>query len=83
MQEFNSEPVIPIYTARPENVERALNHVYHSSLNALRGGGKDLELLIAILPDSNGPLYGIVNSFSPIIFLSLNLFLCVIYNVCR
>nr|GMD81722.1 protein argonaute 10-like [Ipomoea batatas] len=28
--EFNPEPVIPIHTARPEQVEKALKHVYHS-----------------------------------------------------
>ncbi|KAK2980658.1 hypothetical protein RJ640_011466 [Escallonia rubra] len=54
--EFNPEPVIPIYTARPEQVEKALKHVYHASVNKLKG--KDLELLLAILPDNNGSLYG-------------------------
>ncbi|KAK9146562.1 hypothetical protein Sjap_006465 [Stephania japonica] len=54
--EFNPEPVIPIYTARPEHVEKALKHVYHSSSNKLKG--KELELLLAILPDNNGSLYG-------------------------
>ncbi|KAK6913992.1 Piwi domain [Dillenia turbinata] len=54
--EFNPEPVIPIYTARPEQVEKALKHVYHASMNKLKG--KELELLLAILPDNNGSLYG-------------------------
>ncbi|XP_061986596.1 protein argonaute 10-like [Populus nigra] len=54
--EFNSEPVIPIYNARPEHVEKALKHVYHASTN--RTKGKELELLLAILPDNNGSLYG-------------------------
>ncbi|XXG43618.1 hypothetical protein AAC387_Pa01g3606 [Persea americana] len=54
--EFNPEPVIPIYAARPEHVEKALKHVYHASMNKLKG--KELELLIAILPDNNGSLYG-------------------------
>uniref|UniRef100_A0A7N0TFJ1 Uncharacterized protein n=1 Tax=Kalanchoe fedtschenkoi TaxID=63787 RepID=A0A7N0TFJ1_KALFE len=54
--EFNSEPVIPIYNARPEQVEKALKHVYHASMNKLKG--KELELLLAILPDNNGSLYG-------------------------
>ncbi|XXG76760.1 hypothetical protein AAC387_Pa08g1049 [Persea americana] len=54
--EFNPEPVIPIYAARPELVEKALKHVYHSSMNKIKG--KELELLIAILPDNNGSLYG-------------------------
>ncbi|XP_043692364.1 protein argonaute 10-like [Telopea speciosissima] len=54
--EFNPEPVIPIYMAKPEQVEKALKHVYHASMNKLKG--KELELLLAILPDNNGSLYG-------------------------
>ncbi|XP_022721851.1 protein argonaute 10-like isoform X1 [Durio zibethinus] len=54
--EFNPEPVIPIYSARPEQVEKALKHVYHASMNKTKG--KELELLLAILPDNNGSLYG-------------------------
>ncbi|KAL4284664.1 hypothetical protein GQ457_16G029180 [Hibiscus cannabinus] len=54
--EFNPEPVIPIYSAKPEQVEKALKHVYHASMN--RTKGKELELLLAILPDNNGSLYG-------------------------
>ncbi|KAG0487307.1 hypothetical protein HPP92_009402 [Vanilla planifolia] len=52
--EFNPEPVIPVYTARPEQVEKALKYV----CNASASKGKELELLIAILPDNNGSLYG-------------------------
>lgn len=58
VQEFNPEPVIPIYTAWPDDVEKALKHVYHASVNKLKG--KDLELLLAILPDNNGSLYGML-----------------------
>ncbi|XP_022137920.1 protein argonaute 10 [Momordica charantia] len=54
--EFNPEPVIPIYNSRPEQVEKALKHVYHASTNKTKG--KELELLLAILPDNNGSLYG-------------------------
>ncbi|KAL7144804.1 hypothetical protein ABFS83_07G037000 [Erythranthe nasuta] len=54
--EFNPEPVIPIYIARPDQVEKALKHVYHACTNKLKG--KELELLLAILPDNNGSLYG-------------------------
>ncbi|XP_061373942.1 protein argonaute 10-like isoform X2 [Gastrolobium bilobum] len=54
--EFNPEPIIPIYNAKPEQVEKALKHVYHVSANKTKG--KDLELLLAILPDNNGSLYG-------------------------
>ncbi|KAK6161499.1 hypothetical protein DH2020_004880 [Rehmannia glutinosa] len=55
-KEFNPEPIIPIYTARPDQVEKALKHVYHACMNKLKG--KELELLLAILPDNNGSLYG-------------------------
>ncbi|GFP86048.1 protein argonaute 10 [Phtheirospermum japonicum] len=54
--EFNPEPVISIYNARPDQVEKALKHVYHACMNKLKG--KELELLLAILPDNNGSLYG-------------------------
>ncbi|GLT99539.1 hypothetical protein SLE2022_169740 [Rubroshorea leprosula] len=54
--EFNPEPVIPIYSAKPDQVEKALKHVYQASMNKTKG--KDLELLLAILPDNNGSLYG-------------------------
>ncbi|GAB4851024.1 Protein argonaute 10 [Ancistrocladus abbreviatus] len=54
--EFNPEPVILIYPARPDQVEKALKHVYHACMNKLKG--KELELLLAILPDNNGSLYG-------------------------
>ncbi|KAL2486894.1 Protein argonaute 10 [Abeliophyllum distichum] len=54
--EFNPEPVIPIYTARPELVEKALKQVYHACTNKLKA--KELDLLLAILPDNNGSLYG-------------------------
>ncbi|KAL3626338.1 Protein argonaute 10 [Castilleja foliolosa] len=54
--EFNPEPIIPIYNARPDQVEKSLKHVYHACMNKLKG--KELELLLAILPDNNGSLYG-------------------------
>ncbi|KAL5975230.1 hypothetical protein ACLOJK_031909 [Asimina triloba] len=54
--EFSREPVIPIYSARPDQVEKALKYVYNASMNKLKG--KELELLLAILPDNNGSLYG-------------------------
>ena len=56
LQEFNPDPVIPIYSAKPEHVEKALRHVYHISMNRLKGS--ELELLLIILPDNNGSLYG-------------------------
>jgi hypothetical protein len=56
LQEFNSEPVMPIYLARPDQAVQTLKHVYKATLNKLKG--KELELLLVILPDNNGPLYG-------------------------
>ncbi|KAL5729468.1 Protein argonaute PNH1 [Ranunculus cassubicifolius] len=54
--EFKSEPVVPIYSTKPDQVEKALKYVYSTAMSKLKG--KDLDLLIAILPDSNGSLYG-------------------------
>ncbi|KAJ4845702.1 Protein argonaute PNH1 [Turnera subulata] len=54
--EFSCEPVIPIYSGRPDQVKKALRYVYNAASKKLEG--KDLELLIAILPDNNGSLYG-------------------------
>ena len=47
---------MPIYSARPDQVVKALKNVYNIALNKLKG--KELELVLAILPDNNGPLYG-------------------------
>lgn len=57
-QEFSQEPVIPIYTSRPDQVKKALKYVHSAALDKLEG--KELELLIAILPDNNGSLYGMI-----------------------
>ncbi|CAL5184828.1 unnamed protein product [Lathyrus oleraceus] len=54
--EFSQEPVIPVYSARPDQVKKALKYVHTAALDKL--DGKELELLIAILPDINGSLYG-------------------------
>uniref|UniRef100_A0A453NQK5 Piwi domain-containing protein n=3 Tax=Aegilops tauschii TaxID=37682 RepID=A0A453NQK5_AEGTS len=54
--EFNSEPAIPMYSARPEQAVQVLKHVYNAALKKLKG--KELELLLVILPDNNGALYG-------------------------
>ncbi|KAL2925297.1 Protein argonaute PNH1 [Bienertia sinuspersici] len=55
-KEFNPEPVIPVHSARPDQVKKALRHVYNAAASKL--DGKELELVIAILPDNNGSLYG-------------------------
>uniref|UniRef100_A0ACD5Z0F6 Uncharacterized protein n=1 Tax=Avena sativa TaxID=4498 RepID=A0ACD5Z0F6_AVESA len=54
--EFNTEPAIPIYSGRPDQAVHALKHVCKAALDKLKG--KELELLLVILPDNNGPLYG-------------------------
>uniref|UniRef100_A0A0E0PCS2 Piwi domain-containing protein n=1 Tax=Oryza rufipogon TaxID=4529 RepID=A0A0E0PCS2_ORYRU len=56
--DFALEPVLPPLTARPEHVERALKARYQDAMNMLRPQGRELDLLIVILPDNNGSLYG-------------------------
>ncbi|KAK7314734.1 hypothetical protein VNO77_33262 [Canavalia gladiata] len=53
---FNPEPVVPPLSARPDQVERVLKTRYHDAKNKLQG--RELDLLIVILPDNNGSLYG-------------------------
>ncbi|KDP45800.1 hypothetical protein JCGZ_17407 [Jatropha curcas] len=53
---FNSEPVLSPVSARPEQVEKVLKTRYHDAMTRLQG--KELDLLIVILPDNNGSLYG-------------------------
>ena len=50
--------MLPPLTARPEHVERALKARYQDAMNILRPQGRELDLLIVILPDNNGSLYG-------------------------
>lgn len=58
-QEFALEPVLPPLSARPDQVERALKARYHDAMSILQPQGKELDLLIIILPDNNGSLYGL------------------------
>lgn len=58
MQDFAPDPILPLLSSQPEQVERALNERYSDAMKMLKPQGKELELLIAILPDNNGPLYG-------------------------
>jgi len=60
MQQFSLEPVLPPLTARPDQVERALKARYHDAMSKLQPQGKELDLLIVILPDNNGSLYGTI-----------------------
>jgi len=39
-------------------VERALKARFHDAMNMLRPQRRELDLLIGILPDNNGSLYG-------------------------
>ncbi|XP_073136369.1 protein argonaute 1B-like [Henckelia pumila] len=55
---FNPEPVLPVLNARPDQVERVLKARYHDVMTKLQPYGKELDLLIVILPDNNGSLYG-------------------------
>ncbi|CAM8932722.1 unnamed protein product [Rhodiola kirilowii] len=55
---FASEPVFPPITARPDHVERALKARFHEAMTKLQPQHKELDLLIVILPDNNGSLYG-------------------------
>ncbi|KAL9999018.1 putative Piwi domain, ribonuclease H-like superfamily, argonaute linker 2 domain-containing protein [Helianthus debilis subsp. tardiflorus] len=54
--DIKSDSVVPVYSARPDHVKKVLKQVCTATVNKL--GGKELELLIAILPDNNGSLYG-------------------------
>ncbi|KQK00677.1 protein argonaute 1A isoform X2 [Brachypodium distachyon] len=56
--EFSIDPLLPPLTARPEHVERALKARYQDSMTVLKPQGRELDLLIVILPDNNGSLYG-------------------------
>jgi eukaryotic translation initiation factor 2C len=49
-------PVLPIQGARPEQCDNAISHICEQAKRKI--GDKGLDLLIAILADSNGSLYG-------------------------
>ncbi|CAK8538743.1 unnamed protein product [Lathyrus sativus] len=53
---FNPDPVVPPLSTRPDQVEKVLKTRYHDVKTKLRG--KEPDLLIVILPDNNGSLYG-------------------------
>ncbi|KAL5732173.1 argonaute 1B [Ranunculus cassubicifolius] len=55
---FNPEPLLPFDRANPHQVERALRTWYRDCMAILKPQGKELDLLIAILPDKKGSLYG-------------------------
>lgn len=51
---------LPVYLARPEQVEADLRMCYQDARNKLRG--HKIDLLLAILPEKNGSLYGNTSS---------------------
>ncbi|KAK4800022.1 hypothetical protein SAY86_025387 [Trapa natans] len=55
---FNPEPILPPISGRPDQVEKILKARYHDAMTRLQAKGKDVDLLIVILPDNNGSLYG-------------------------
>ncbi|KAL5732174.1 argonaute 1B [Ranunculus cassubicifolius] len=55
---FNQEPVLPPNCARQDQVEGALRTWYRDCMAKLKPQGKELDLLIAILPDKKGSVYG-------------------------
>lgn len=58
VQAFNPEPVLPPVNGRPDQVEKVLKTRYHDAMTRLQSQKKELDLLIVILPDNNGSLYG-------------------------
>ncbi|KAG6752793.1 hypothetical protein POTOM_042831 [Populus tomentosa] len=56
--DFALEPLLAPVSGRPEHVERVLKNRYHEAMTKLRPHNKELDLLVVILPDNNGSLYG-------------------------
>ncbi|KAJ1692504.1 hypothetical protein LUZ63_009202 [Rhynchospora breviuscula] len=56
--DFALEPVLPALSARPDQLEHALKVRYHDAMVKLQPQQRELDLLIVILPDNNGSLYG-------------------------
>lgn len=65
-QDFALEPLLAPVSGRPEHVERVLKNRYHEAMTKLRPHSKELDLLIVILPDNNGSLYGKRLDFSQV-----------------
>ncbi|CAK9164365.1 unnamed protein product [Ilex paraguariensis] len=55
---FNPEPVLPAFSARSDQVERVLKARFHEAIIKLQPQKRELDLLVVILPDNNGSLYG-------------------------
>ena len=50
--------MLPVLSGRPDQVERVLKARFHDVMTKLQPHKKELDLLIVILPDNNGSLYG-------------------------
>ena len=59
----------PIFTARPDQVEDGIRKCYQEAKNKLRH--QKIDLLLAILPDKNGSLYGSVYDWIRNFFTSI------------
>ncbi|KAF6994582.1 hypothetical protein CFC21_011248 [Triticum aestivum] len=55
---FKGDPVLPLVNAKPNHVRPFLKKHYQRFMEILRPLHKELDLLIVILPDKNGTLYG-------------------------
>uniref|UniRef100_A0A0D3F187 Piwi domain-containing protein n=2 Tax=Oryza TaxID=4527 RepID=A0A0D3F187_9ORYZ len=55
---FSVKPVLPLVIAKPGCVESALRTLHDDVMDILRPQGRKLDLLIVILPNNNGSLYG-------------------------
>ncbi|KAK9279607.1 hypothetical protein L1049_013286 [Liquidambar formosana] len=51
---FNPSPLLPIQSAHPNQIEKALSDIHSQSTAKLRLKGKQLQMLIVILPDVTG-----------------------------
>uniref|UniRef100_A0A0A9EQ62 AGO911 n=1 Tax=Arundo donax TaxID=35708 RepID=A0A0A9EQ62_ARUDO len=56
--DFSVDPVLPVVTASPEDVELTLNSCHQNVMNVLGPQGRELDLLVVILPSNKGSLYG-------------------------
>ncbi|KAK2991581.1 hypothetical protein RJ640_025880 [Escallonia rubra] len=79
--EFNIDPILPTTSARSDQVERVLKARFHEAMTKLQPQGKELDLLIFILPDKNGSLYGMVIVFIFFTLQDIVVFCCLTKNV--
>nr|CAD1821180.1 unnamed protein product [Ananas comosus var. bracteatus] len=57
-KEFFPTPVLPPYSAQADQVKQALRACFCESMRILQPQQRELDLLIVILPENNGSLYG-------------------------